>query len=327
MHSVPQLRPTTNPYLVGLLDGQAADHEVHTFSWRRALRLQFDVLHLHWPENLIRGRTRLGTIVRRVLLVALLGRLALGRRAVVRTFHNVAPHEAGGAIERMLLRRLDRRTNAFVRLNGQTEVPERGDRPDPVIPIPTYAPFFADCQQAQPVAGRLVFFGLIRRYKGIESLLEAFAGVGDPAWRLHIAGQSAEPELTALIESAAERDGRIRARLEHLPDDDLAEEITAAEVVVLPYPEMHNSAAALLALSLGRPVVVPDNPITADLAAEVGEPWVIRYTLPLTADKLHASVLAARLSDRASAPDLSRRSWAAVLDAHRELYRALVRPS
>nr|BFF20239.1 hypothetical protein GCM10025730_37600 [Promicromonospora thailandica] len=68
---------------------------VRTFSWPRALVGSYDVFQLHWPESLVRHPTRLGSAVKRFLTRMLLLRLWATRTPLVRTAHNLAPHEAG----------------------------------------------------------------------------------------------------------------------------------------------------------------------------------------------------------------------------------------
>ena len=52
--------------------------------------------------------------------------------------------------------------------------------------------------------------------------------------------------------------------------------------------------AALLALSLDRPVLVPANPVNDRLAEEVGPVWVQRYAGALTAEVLTSALAAVR---------------------------------
>src|SRR3712207_8608213 len=70
--------------------------------------------------------------------------------------------------------------------------------------------------------------------------------------------------------------------------------VTGVQTCALPI------CAALLALSLGRAVLVPDNDVTRDLAAEVGERWVRRFSAPLTPELLvgAASDLPSRSEER-----------------------------
>ena len=98
-----------------------------------------------------------------------------------------------------------------------------------------------------------------------------------------------------------------------------------AELVVLPYRTMHNSGAALLALSLERPVLVPANESTESLAREVGAGWVQTFAPPLAPGVLARAVTVVRTTRRSPAPDLSARTWPAIADRHREAYDRAVR--
>jgi len=76
----------------------------------------------------------------------------------------------------------------------------------------------------------------------------------------------------------------------------------------------------LLALSLGRPVLVPGNEVNDDLAAEVGPSWVHRYTGPLTSEVLAAALVDLRAHPTTGAPDLSARQWPALGLQHLAVY-------
>ena len=52
-------------------------------------------------------------------------------------------------------------------------------------------------------------------------------------------------------------DPRIVLRLERIPEEDLSRVLRAADAVVLPFRDILTSGSAILALSHGRPVVVP----------------------------------------------------------------------
>ena len=324
LQSVPALLETTNPYLTQLFAAlnDDVDVEVSTFSWRRAVIGSFDVLHVHWPELLLRGRSRPRRLIRRTLLLAVLLRIRLSRRVLVRTLHNLRPHEPGRWIERRLLALVDRWTTSFIALNTETPSPRVG-APVVVIPHGHYRDWFAGRFVPDAVPGRFGYLGIVRAYKGVDVLLEAFASVADPAATLRIVGASQDPELTHTIENAAIADPRVTARLEYVDDDAMAAEVGQMELVVLPYRQMHNSGAALLALSLGRPVLVPSNPVTEGLRAEVGDGWVHTFI-----DELDAKVLVRihrQLPQALPAgvvPDLSRREWSMVGAAHVKVYRA-----
>ena len=321
MQSYPALRKTTNPYLKQLHVGLAEHVDVQSFSWRDALLGRFDVLHVHWPEVMLRSPSTWRRWLRRGALAAILLRVRLSERALVRTVHNPEPHELGSRLERDLLRLVDRWTTLFVLLVSDTPVPVVG-APHLVIPHGHYRDWFNGVAVPASEPGRLAYVGLVRRYKGVEELLEVFGrtAADRPLWRLRIVGRSQDAGLTAAIEAAARIDGRITARLEYVPDADLADEVGRADLVVLPYREMHNSGSALLALSLGRPILVPENAITAALAAEMGDSWVQTYHPPLTLEDLTDAVRSTPALGAGTGPNLTGRDWGAIASAHADAY-------
>jgi glycosyltransferase involved in cell wall biosynthesis len=103
------------------------------------------------------------------------------------------------------------------------------------------------------------FVGAIRGYKGVGELLEAFASSGDLGQdaRLLIFGKPLPARVGRDLEERAAADPRIVLRLERIPEEDLSRVLRAADVVVLPFRDILTSGSAILALSHGRPVVVP----------------------------------------------------------------------
>ncbi len=304
--------------LARAVEGQA---DVRFFSWRAALTGAYDVLHVHWPERLLRHPTWRGRAAKRVLFVALLARLTVRRTAVVQTLHNIAPHEAGGMAEDVLLRRLHAQTDVWIRLNRHTPVP-RGGR-TVTIPHGHYLDVLGD-GVPRPVPGRILLFGLLRPYKGAEELMDAFRALDGPDLTLRVVGRPLDDEIAVRLRSLARRDVRTSLVLAHVPDDVLADEVRAAELVVLPYREMHNSGALLTALSFGVPVLVPRGPVNAEIADEVGQGWVHQFDAPVTADAIGVAIEAVRQGGR-STPRLGARDWASIGDRHVEAYTDAIR--
>ncbi|QEE60499.1 glycosyltransferase [Salinibacterium sp. dk2585] len=316
LQSVRELRDTTNPYLVQLVQALKRSADVRLFSWPRAILGRWDVLHVHWPELLFVRESRLRTLVGAALCLALELRLRLGRGALVRTAHNVRPHEGRGRLVEFILARLDRATDVWVLLNDTTPIAAAAERV--VIPHGHYADWYASRELPTPREGRLLFFGLIRAYKNVPALARSFTTVPDAAASLHIVGRPDPAALAEELRSIADGDERIQLTFGYADDDQLIREFGEASLVALPYRDLHNSGAMLLALSLGRPVLVPDNPATAAIAEEVGEAWVRRYQGELTGETLSEALAA---GTPAGAPDLSRRSWLLLGEAHVAAYR------
>lgn len=321
LQSFSRPRRTTNPYLTQLLGCLPPDVHASAFSWRAALTSRYDVLHLHWPETLLRASTRPRTATRQLRFAMLLLRLQLRRTALVRTLHNTEPHEQASRVERTLLQWCERRTTLWIRLNPLTTAPT--DAPVVTILHGHYRDWYARYPRPAAMPGRILFFGLVRPYKGVERLLEVFQALPDGDLRLRIVGSPTSAALAETIEGAARADSRISARLEYVDDDVLADEVGRAEVVVLPYRELHNSGAALLALSLDRPVLLPAGPAVELLAVEVGPGWVTTFDGDLGSDDLIAALETAR-SERSSKPELGDRGWPQVGAGHAAAYRTAV---
>jgi len=305
----------TTKYVDQLSEGKCDETRYKYFSWSTALFGRYQVFHVHWPEYLIRARNPRVGFVKRILFRLLLARLDMSNIAVVRTLHNLHPHESGDLHERRLTKRLEARTDLNIRLNGATPV----GADDVTILHGHFIGRFPSVTPRQSEAGRILYFGLIRPYKGVERLMHVFQAIEDSSLSLRIVGNP-KPELRPLVEDACATDCRITARLEYVPDDVLVSEIYRAELVVLPYKEMHNSGAILLALSLSRPVLAIRSAANELLAAEVGAGWLMLYDGDLTEGVLRWAMRQVRTENRSSAPQLSGRDWDVVGTQHHAAY-------
>lgn len=306
---------STNPYVIQLHRALLAEPElqVRTFSLARALGWRFEIFHLHWPEPLWSARSGWRRLAKKLLLLLFLIKLSLSRAVVVQTLHNLAPHEPPDRLGRLIVAGLRRRTVLYLRLNAYLgpELPE----PGVTILHGHYRAWFAGYPGAAAQPGQLLFFGLLRPYKGLTELIPAFEDSRDAAG-LRICGRPTDAALVAELEALAAGDPRIGLELRFLDEPDLVAAINAAQLVVLPYREMYNSGSLLAALSLDRPVLVPDSEVNRLLQAEVGADWVRLYT-ELTGEVIDAA-LAVRPQGR---PNLTARGWEAAGPAHLMAYR------
>lgn len=306
----------TNPYLLQLVRALEDYVTVETFSWRTALLGRYDVFHIHWPEVLVSGGSRPRTAARTVLFFAVLLVARARRRVIVRTLHNVAPHDPPGGIRRRLLALCDRWTSGWISLTSAAQ----GREPNALIPHGHYRDWYRPPSGVAATSGKVILFGNIRRYKGIDELLAAVAQCDVEPFTLRIVGRPLDDESATAIGQATSNDARVSARLEYLEDSELAGEIAASSLVVLPYRDLVNSGAALLALSLDRPVLVPSTPSAIELQDEIGQQWVMTYSPPLTGSDLAGALALANAVVGSQRPDLSRRNWDQAARAHRDLY-------
>jgi beta-1,4-mannosyltransferase len=314
-------RPTTNPYIVMLQDAlrRTPGLEHVPFSWRTAIFGRYDVFHVHWGDTLLAAgswHTRAG---KRAAMAVLLGRLAVTRTPVVRTVHNITPPE-GSRVDVALMTALEGLTKLRIRLSPTT--PEVPGIPSALILHGHYRDWFAPMAKNAATPDRLAYVGLIKPYKGVEQLLVAFVeAVADrDQLRLTVAGRASDPDLGRAITEVADRLPSLEADLRYLSEEEFVSIVSAASAIVLPYRHMHNSGSALAALSLDRPILVPDNETTRLLAAEVGPGWVHFFGEELSSESLVALAEAAA-AGKDGRPDLSARDWDDAGAAHAAAYR------
>lgn len=324
LQSFPVPRRTTNPYLVMLGRALRATPGVTVlnFSWKTALFGHYDVYHSHWPEILVGGRTPFRRLIRQGLALAILIRLRLSRRPIVRTVHNVERPDGLTHRESALLDLIDRQTTVSIRLNSTTQLSD--DHRFETIPHGHYRAWFAGYEPQNMRQGQIGYVGLIRRYKGVEGLVRAFRDTEGrrEGLTLRLGGKPSTAELAESVNSLAAGDPRIDLHLAFLSDAELVEIVTSSQLVVLPYRFMHNSGGALAALSLNRPVLVPDNEVNRKLSAEVGDGWVHLFDGELTADAILRALDAT--GPRSDRPDLSARNWDRAGINHATAYRAAI---
>ena len=223
---------------------------------RRLEELRPDVVHIQWlprPE-LDRRWVRL-----------------LGPPSVL-TAHDVLPRRARArAVWPELLLSFDR---VIVHSElGLRQLAGLGFGPERLRRIPH--PVFASARKLSPPQGKtLLFFGLIRDYKGLDVLVRALAEV--PEARLVVAGDPVDPvEPARSLARELGVDGRIEWRLGFLPETEVTELMERAAAVVLPYRQLDSSGVLATAIGYGRPVVVSDVGSLGEQVREYGAGKVV----------------------------------------------------
>jgi glycosyltransferase involved in cell wall biosynthesis len=171
----------------------------------------------------------------------------------------------------------------------------------------------------------VLLFGLLRPYKGLDVLLEAWRGLdpGEPAARLRIVG-APRYDIAALRAAAppgVEWDAR------WISEAEVAPQFRRAAIAVLPYLDADQSGVLFTALALGTPLVLSDvggfPEIAATGAAEIvpaGDAGALRDTLArLLADPGRR----AEMSAAAFRAARERYGWDAIAERTLALYRSL----
>jgi glycosyltransferase involved in cell wall biosynthesis len=101
----------------------------------------------------------------------------------------------------------------------------------------------------------ILFFGLMRPYKGIDTLLEAFAEVeGAELW---IVGNP-RMDLTDLVERSRKLPGKVRWLPRFIEDREIPPIMRAADLLVLPYRDIEQSGVLYTGLAFGKAMVLSD---------------------------------------------------------------------
>jgi D-inositol-3-phosphate glycosyltransferase len=211
----------------------------------------------------------LGTLLRRIR-----------RRSVARQIllcHNLIPHETH-FFDVPLTRYLVKVPDAFIVLSESVErdlLQFRSDAKIIRVPQPIYD--FFSTPPAQNMARQqlglppdqpvVLFFGLVRAYKGLGILLQAMTSL--PRARLLIAGEFYQPraDYERQIAELGLRD-RVHVEDRYIPNEDVPKYFAAADVAVLPYLSATQSGVSKLAYHFDKPVVITN---VGGLAEEVEE--------------------------------------------------------
>jgi glycosyltransferase involved in cell wall biosynthesis len=273
---------------------KAVEHPLGMLQLRRR---RADVVHVHWlsvPQldaRLLRFRAPSVFTAHDLLPRRTASKLELWKR-ILRSFDAVVVHSERG-----------RETLAGLGLDAR------------VIPLPVSTTPVARADDGRT----LLFFGVIRPYKGLPDALEVVKRLEDA--RLLVAGDPAEP---------VDRDGaeRVEWRLGYLPEPEVDRALSEGTVALFPYrPELDQSAALMKALGAGVPAVCYDvggiaEPVKrfgAGRAVPAGDVDALTEAareLLEDADALER----ARAGARRAGEELT---WAASARAHLDLYREL----
>ncbi|MBO4636381.1 MAG: glycosyltransferase [Clostridiales bacterium] len=184
--------------------------------------------------------------------------------------HNVFPHERF-PMDRFLTKRVLSKGDMFIVHSEEDRKDLMSIVPDaPVIrsPLPVFDMFGGkDLTKTQartavgedPDCKMILFFGFVRKYKGLMHLINAMPAVHEalPDARLYIAGDFGDDrdeyirraEDSGILSYTTIREG-------YIPDKEAGKYFAACDLVVLPYESATQSGIVQTAFSFGKPVVV-----------------------------------------------------------------------
>lgn len=280
-----------NPYQIALADAISSRGYEVKFSdyfpgpmplFQLAIqRRDMGIFHIHWINQLIARHFWSPNFIKRCIrLVMLVLDIRLCRLLGVRvvwTVHNLVAHESQDErwekiIRRYLARNVNRcilHTDSALRLI-EKEYGVSLTHKRVVVPHASYLSQYGEASQNIKDNLRekfglknddfvFMFVGAIRKYKGVEKLLAAFCGLSNNRARLVVVGKTYEPDLQMWIAQKSQSDSRIIFKEGFVPDEELPAYFALANIVVLPFNQTLTSGSALLAMSFGKPLILPES--------------------------------------------------------------------
>ena len=200
--------------------------------------------------------------------------LRIFHKRIVHTAHNVLPHEK---------KKIDYFLNNLVYKSAEAIIVhsefikqkllknfKKDENKVFVVPHGNFD-FFAEVNSDKKINAReelnlnsndkvMLFFGIIRQYKGLDMLLDAFdiAATKVEGIKLLIAGSTASAEVTERYVdkiSSLKHSDKINYKFQFIPINEVSLYFKAADVILLPYKEIDHSGIIHLAYSFGKPVI------------------------------------------------------------------------
>lgn len=322
--AVPAFRNrAVNPYnslLYGAIE--LAGIEVEEFGPRTLFGRPPDVVHIHWPEWLFSAENALRARAQSSAFCWMVTRLRNRGSRIVWSVHNLDGHYRWQPEhERLRWDWFTRHIDGWISMSQHAidatieRYPHLARIPHAVIPHGHYLGVYPNVVRRLEVrhalgipddARVMAAIGNLQPYKQIPMLAQVFAQIPGDDVRLIIAGKAGRG-VDADIRAV--EDKRIVYRPGFVSNDDLQVYHRAADLVILPYRDILNSGSAILALSFGVPVLVPELGAMGELRHTIGGNWVQSYAGDLTPEHVLSALDGA---PRRESPDLSALNWSRI---------------
>jgi len=286
----------SNPYNY-LLYTHVSDNDtkIYEYSFLNVILKNYDILHIHWPS--IDSNLWYKAIIKFLIKCFILFYVKLRKVKIVWTVHNIESHDINNKfctwIDSKYMNLFVKKIDAIISLSCSGEELVINKYPQ-LVKVKKYVCYHGHYKDyyKKKTATRLssrehlqlpkeqfliLFFGMLRPYKNIISLINVFNECGVNNVGLVIAGKARSKAYKRRIIEAIGLSPSIYFFDKHVSDGDLKYFFIASDLVVLPFVQILNSGSAILSLSFSRPVVVPNLGAMPELKNLIGKEWVYTY--------------------------------------------------
>lgn len=312
--------------------------EVVSWSPLRMLLCRYDLLHVHWPENVLNDRIWLRSMFKVCALMCSILWIKLWGRKLVWTAHNAVSHDGYHPIlESVFWRMFIPRLDGIIALSETSMNQVRSLRQVATRTVPLVVPHGNYCgvyentvsrvrareELGLPLDGQVLLnLGIVRRYKKVERLIEL--GRKDPSVHVLIAGKISEGDYEQELRDLAMGHDNIHLQFKFIADDELQLYLRASDLFVLPYDKITNSGSAILALSYDLPVLAPALPCFDSLQKTFGDSWVSTYSGAFSSDTLKAYFLGVADTKSSETVNWGEWEWSAIASKVCKFYQTIV---
>lgn len=330
-----------NPYQFLLYSEiQRMGSSVDEFTIKNVIFSQYDILHVHWPEsNKLRKNVFIATIYS--ILILLLFKISKIKGAkIIWTVHNEAPHDIRHPIlTKWFYSSIFKMLDGLIFLNHSSwkklyhKLDPSSSKFFSIIPHGHYRNYYnntltqhqaREILKIDKVKKVILYFGQIRPYKGIDSLIKVFKQIKNDDTLLLICGSPSKEHRSFIDDLMKANSTNIIFDLKFIPNDQIEVYLNASDLVVLPYKQILNSGTILLSLSFNRPVLIPGFDGLIELRDSFGERWIHIYP----PDNLNRNVLEDVLSkitvNSNENLDLSSINWEGIAKTTIEFYQKCI---
>lgn len=254
---------------------------------------------------------------------------------VICQIDNVEPHEHH-ITDRMFNRYFLRSVDGFIYMSEQVhgELEAYTSAPALFSPHPMFEHFGERVERTEackklgldPSQRYALFFGLIRDYKGLDTLLEAWARFRRSGHKLLIAGEfyASRDKYIELIKRLG-LESEIILHDHFVPDSEVRNYFSASDCVVLPYKTATQSGVTQIAYNFCTPIIVTRVGGLAEIVPDSRVGFVVASSVDGVLDGLERIYADGQLEAFAEAMTEERKrfSWEAMCDRIEELYSAL----
>ncbi|MEK4383941.1 glycosyltransferase [Aeribacillus sp. FSL K6-2848] len=257
--------------------------EVLDFNWANLFKLKRnDIIHFHWIQGIYQSNFKFLMVIKLTIMLFILLYLKFKNVRLVWTVHNLYPHEYKFKFLEKVSRKLfmsfcNKLIVASESLKNKV-IDEFKIKEDKILVIPhghyrdAYKSIGKDFRGIYGIPKSsfvFLFLGQIRPYKGVINLIETFQELYNSQKDVYlvVAGKPSE-DMRRAIKNLNINNKNIILDLRFIPDEEIVDLLSCADVLVLPYEEITTSGSAILGISFYKVVVSPATPFLKEYLDE-----------------------------------------------------------